>query len=57
VLKAGIAKPEEIPDDCGVMFADKVSFQIARAVPVKSAEWSTALDRRSKADHDAPSGS
>jgi hypothetical protein len=37
VIRAGIAEPDEIPPECGVLIAGEASFEVARPAPCRAA--------------------
>jgi hypothetical protein len=43
VIKAGIAEPEEIPPECGVMLASEAGLEVARAAPKRAMKPSFGL--------------
>lgn len=55
VLRAGIARPEEIPPECGVMIADDAGLAVARPAPRRPMRMSfglwMALARAAPVDH------
>lgn len=43
VIKAGIAEPQEIPPECGVMLATEAGLEVARAAPRRAMQASFGL--------------
>lgn len=56
VIRAGIAEPQEIPPECGVMLAGADGLEVARAAPKRPMQMSfglwMALARARPMDHD-----